>query len=336
MKALIYNGERIIYQDDDLCEAEYYPRPIRIKIKLAGICSTDLKIVDGKYYNKTLLKLNGILGHEGCGHVAQAAPDSLFKNGDHVVFETVFPCHKCDSCIRSLTNYCSNWRHIGINANGTFSEYLTVDESMAHKISKDIPPEISVLTEPLSIALNSMASIFEGLRAEILTVAVIGPGILGLLHTLLLAENGHSVDVFGLSSDDQRLEKALSLGARNTFIAATNPAGLHHYDLVIDSSDTSSGLVFALNLCKPGGHLRILNLSTEKGISASDIVKSGCRISTSKGIHHNHMVAACNYLETSGHKLTGLTTNLFSPNEYQQAFNFARDKRGVKSAFYFN
>ncbi|GAB3479773.1 zinc-dependent alcohol dehydrogenase [Azotobacter salinestris] len=336
MKALIYDGERVIYQDIDHHDAEFYPRPIKIKIQLAGICSTDLKIVDGKYYNKALLKPNGILGHEGCGHVAQSAPGSPFKRGDHVVFETVFPCQRCDTCVQGLTNYCSNWLHIGINTNGTFSEYLTIDESMVHKISKDVPPQISVLAEPLSIALNSIASIFEERRNKALTVAVVGPGILGLLHTLLLAESDHSVDVFGLSSDDQRLEKALSLGAKNAFKTDVAPATLQQYDLVIDSSNTSSGAAFALNRCKPGGHLRVLNLSTEKGISSSDIVKSGCRISTSKGIHHSHMVTACNYIETSRHKLTGLTTHFFNPNEYQQAFNFARNKEGIKSAFNFN
>lgn len=336
MKALIYDGERVIYQDVHHRDAEFYSRPIKIKIQLAGICSTDLKIVDGKYYNKALLKPNGILGHEGCGHVAQSSPGGLFKTGDHVVFETVFPCQKCDTCVKGLTNYCSNWLHIGINANGTFSEYLTIDESMVHKISKDIPPQISVLAEPLSIALNSIASIFEGRRSKALTVAVVGPGILGLLHTLLLAESDHSVDVFGVSSDDQRLEKALSLGAKNAFKTDVAPATLQQYDLVIDSSNTSSGAAFALSRCKPGGHLRVLNLSTEKGISSSDIVKSGCRISTSKGIHHSHMVTACNYIETNGHKLTGLTTHFFSPNEYQQAFNFARNQEGIKSAFNFN
>lgn len=336
MKALIFDGESVIYQDAHHRDDELYSRPIIIKIQLAGICSTDLKIVDGKYYNRALLKPNGILGHEGCGHVVQSSSSGLFKAGDHVVFETVFPCQKCDTCVGGLTNYCSNWLHIGINTNGTFSEYLTIDESMVHKISKDIPPQISVLAEPLSIALNSIASIFEGCRDMPLTVAVVGPGILGLLHTLLLVESDHSVDVFGVSSDDLRLEKALNLGAKNVFKTDVTVSTLQQYDLVIDSSNTSFGAAFALSRCKPGGHLRILNLSTEKSISSSDIVKSGCRISTSKGIHHSHMVTACKYIETNGHKLTGLTTHIFSPNEYKKAFNFTRNQEGIKSAFNFN
>ncbi|UMZ14046.1 alcohol dehydrogenase catalytic domain-containing protein [Pseudomonas sp. MPFS] len=336
MKALIYDGERVNCQDVQQHDAKLYPHPIKIKIQLAGICSTDLKIIDGKYYNKTLLKPNGILGHEGCGRVAQSSSGSLFKAGDHVVFETVFPCQKCAVCVKGLTNYCSNWLHIGINTNGTFSEYLTIDESMVHKISKDIPPQISVLAEPLSIALNSTASIFEEPRNKALKVAVVGPGILGLLHTLLLAERDHSVDIFGISSDDHRLEKALSLGAKNAFRSDAIPTTMQQYDLVIDSSNTSSGAAFALGRCKPGGHLRVLNLSTEKNISSSDIVKSGCCISTSKGIQNRHMVAACNYIETNSHKLSGLTTHFFSPHEYQQAFNFARSQKGIKSAFNFN
>jgi hypothetical protein len=48
------------------------------------------------------------------------------------------------------------------------------------------------------------------------------------------------------------------------------------------------------------------------------------------------MVMACKYIETNGHKLTGLTTHFFSPDEHQQAFNFARNQEGIKSAFTFN
>lgn len=336
MKALIYDGKKVIFKKNHNCDNEFYPRPVKIKIQLAGICSTDLKIIDGNYYNYALLKPNGVLGHEGCGYIAQSPPSGLFKTGDHVVFETVYPCQKCKTCVEGLTNYCSNWMHIGMNTNGTFSEYLTVDESMVHKISETIPPEISVLAEPLSIALNTISSISKKHQGQPMSTAVVGPGILGLLHTLLLAESGHSVDVFGMSSDDQRLEKALSLGARRAIKTdATSPI-LQQYDLVIDSSDTSSGFEFALGRCKPGGYLRVLNLSTAKSISASDIVKSGCQISTSKGIHHCHMMMACNYIETSSHKLTGLTTHFFSPNEYKKAFNSSRNQEGIKSAFKFN
>lgn len=335
MKALIYDGTRVIYENAHHDEPEDYPRRLKIKITLAGICSTDLSIIDGKYYNKALLKANGVLGHEGCGYVAQSLPDSSFKVGDHVVFETVFPCRKCEMCSQGLTNYCQSWKHIGINSNGSFAEYLTVDESMVHRVSKDIPPAISVLAEPLSIALNSIVSVFSGCSNEAQRVAVVGPGILGLLHTLLLAKNGHYVDVFGVAGDVRRLEKARYLGANNIFentVAKTRPA----YDLVIDTSNTHSGASFALELCKPGGHLRTLNLSTGKAISSSDIVRRGCHISTSKGIQHRHMVAACAYMEANGHELNGLATHTFSLDEHQRAFDFVRRHEGIKSVFNFN
>src|SRR5689334_14786614 len=82
-----------------------------IKIRKAGICSTDLELVKG-YYPYT-----GILGHEFVGEVVEA--DDASWIGQRVVGEINVVCGKCEQCLNERPTHCENRTVLGIvNRNG--------------------------------------------------------------------------------------------------------------------------------------------------------------------------------------------------------------------------
>ncbi|MBO9371522.1 MAG: alcohol dehydrogenase catalytic domain-containing protein, partial [Chloroflexi bacterium] len=86
MQALVYDGEVLQLRED-------YPRPVPppgealVRVRLAGICNTDLEIVRG------YMGFRGVLGHEFVGTVEEAEDRSLI--GQRVVGEINAYCGEC-------------------------------------------------------------------------------------------------------------------------------------------------------------------------------------------------------------------------------------------------
>ena len=91
MKATFFDGKKMILDKN-------YPNPdcdeTLVRVNLAGICGTDLEILDG------YMKYSGILGHEFVGTVEKS--DNPEMIGKRVVGEINAGCKKCDSCMLSL------------------------------------------------------------------------------------------------------------------------------------------------------------------------------------------------------------------------------------------
>src|SRR5689334_12533600 len=84
-----------------------------IKIRQAGICSTDLEITRG-YMN-----FHGVLGHEFVGEVVSSPDKNLV--GKRVAGEINIVCGRCDLCMSGLSVHCRNRSVLGIlNHDGTF------------------------------------------------------------------------------------------------------------------------------------------------------------------------------------------------------------------------
>ena len=97
MKATCFDGKNMNYD-------ESYPDPksdeALVRVNLAGICGTDLEILDG------YMEYNGILGHEFVGTVEKSENSELI--GKRVVGEINAGCDTCDFCEKGLDRHCPN------------------------------------------------------------------------------------------------------------------------------------------------------------------------------------------------------------------------------------
>ena len=224
------------------------PNEALIKIRKAGICSTDLELVKG-YYPYT-----GILGHEFVGEVVEAGDVSWI--GQRVVGEINVVCNQCEQCLNGRQTHCENRTVLGIvNRDGTFAEYTTLPIINLHRVPDSVPDEMAVFTEPLAAALEIQEQINIKPNDRVL---LIGAGRLGQLIAQTLALTGCDLRVVARHAHQQSLLKA-----RGIRIISEEEIQPWRWDVVVEATGSPSGFSLARQAIRPRGTL--VMKSTYKG-----------------------------------------------------------------------
>jgi S-(hydroxymethyl)glutathione dehydrogenase/alcohol dehydrogenase len=148
MKGIVYIGDGVEVSDE-LTIADPGPKQVKVKIMAAGVCHSDLSVIDGTIPWKP----PAVLGHEGAGIVEAVGSEvRSVKEGDHVVIATLASCGVCRACSAghptwcrsSLGNISTPFTYKGEPASNfaaasVFCESTIVSEVQAVKIPDDIP-----------------------------------------------------------------------------------------------------------------------------------------------------------------------------------------------------
>ena len=224
------------------------PDEALIKIRKAGICSTDLELVKG-YYPYT-----GILGHEFVGEVVEA--DEAAWIGQRVVGEINVVCQRCEQCLNGRSTHCENRTVLGIvNRDGTFAEYTQLPIANLHRVPDSVPDEMAVFTEPLAAALEIQQQVQIKPMDRVLLV---GAGRLGQLIAQTLALTGCDLRVIARHAHQQSL-----LMARGIRVIAEEEIEPWRWDVVVEATGSPSGFALVRKAIRPRGTL--VMKSTYKG-----------------------------------------------------------------------
>lgn len=232
------------------------PGEALIRIRKAGICSTDLELVKG-YYPYT-----GILGHEFVGEVVTLTPHPSpvgrgeLKVGDRVVGEINAVCNQCEQCLNGRATHCENRTVLGIvNRDGVFAEFTTLPLSNLHRVPASIPDEMAVFTEPLAAALEIQEQVQVKPTDRVLLV---GAGRLGQLIAQTLSLTGCDLRVVARHKRQQNL-----LTARGIRLIAEENVQPWRWDIVVEATGSPGGFELARKAIRPRGTL--VMKSTYKG-----------------------------------------------------------------------
>jgi len=221
-----------------------------IKVRLAGICNTDMAIIRG-YKNFT-----GVLGHEFVGTVVQAddAPDLV---GKRVVAEINVACNDCETCRRGNKIHCPNRTRIGIRGHdGVMAEYITLPTHVLYPVSDTIPDESAVFVEPLAAACEITDRVHIRPPDRVI---VLGDGKLGLLIAQVLQLTGCNLLVVGHHPDK------LSLAERRGIATALADQSIEgDADVVIEATGRPEAFAVAQSLVRPRGTIVLKSLYQEK------------------------------------------------------------------------
>jgi threonine dehydrogenase-like Zn-dependent dehydrogenase len=245
MKALWLENNKIEMRDVPTPEAR---GEALIKIRMAGVCSTDLELVKGYY------PYAGILGHEFVGEVITASDDGWV--GARVAGEINASCWTCNTCRSGRPSHCENRTVLGIaNRDGVFAEYTTLPLENLHRVPNSVPDEMAVFTEPLAAALEIQQQVQIHPNDRVL---VIGAGRLGQLIAQTLALTGCDLHVLARHQAQKNL-----LLARSIPVVSEADLHPHQWDVVVEVTGSPAGFNIARNAIRPRG--TIVLKSTYKG-----------------------------------------------------------------------
>jgi len=214
------------------------PGEALVRVLVAGVCNTDLEIVNG------YMGFQGVLGHEFVGVVEQA-PNEQFV-GKRVVGEINCVCHRCRYCQLEMPHHCLNRTVLGIlNRNGAFAEYLTLPEENLHFVPQGMREDVAVFAEPTAAAFR----IVEQVPIENKTrVVVLGDGKLGQLIAQVLAN--HSKQVTCVGKHRWKLDLLEKLDIVTAHFDDPFESGA---DVVVEATGSPAGLQRAFDLVRPEG-----------------------------------------------------------------------------------
>ena len=248
MQALWLENNQLNYKDN-LPIPKPLPGEALVRVRLAGICATDLELVKGYY------PFCGILGHEFVGEIVQAQ-DAPERIGERVVGEINIACGKCETCLRGLPTHCEQRSVLGIvNRDGAFAEYLCLPLKNLIPVPNSIEDEAAVFVEPLAAALEIQEQIPINPTAHVL---IVGGGRLGQLIAQTLKLTGCHLRVVARHAKQQQL-----LAAQQIIWIDENTAQNRAFDIVIEATGSASGFTLAYQAVRPRG--TIVLKSTYKG-----------------------------------------------------------------------
>jgi threonine dehydrogenase-like Zn-dependent dehydrogenase len=239
MNALWLENQTLSYRTDVPVPAPG-PAEALVRVRLAGICSTDLELARG-YYPYT-----GIIGHEFVGEVTQAEDDLWM--GMRVVGEINAACGECAACRAGHFTHCERRNVLGIrDRHGAFAEYLTLPLANLHPVPDAIPDGAAVFTEPLAAALEILQQVHICPTDRVL---VLGAGRLGQLVAQVLALTGCDLRVIARHPQQRQL-----LAARHIPAVSLEDVPHRSMDVVVEATGTPEGFAQARQAVRPRGTL---------------------------------------------------------------------------------
>ena len=253
MKAAVLHGNRDI-RYDDWPTSETHEGTVKIKIRAAGICGSDIPRVlhNGAHFYPI------VLGHEFAGDVVEVGEGvTHVKTGDTVTGAPLLPCFKCENCTVGNYALCKSYGFAGSRQQGAFAEFLVLPAVNVVPYDPSIPYVQAAMFEPSTVAIH-------GLRCNGYTgggtVAVLGGGTIGLF-TMQWAKifGGRHVTVFDI--DEGRLQLAKSLGADETILSQDYDFTKgQKYDYVFETAGQTATMLAAFQLA--GNKARVCFIGT--------------------------------------------------------------------------
>ncbi len=253
MKAAVLHGKEDV-RIEEVAPAKLKSGEVRIDIKAALTCGTDLKVFKRGYHARMIVP-PAVFGHELAGNISEVAPGvSGWQIGDRVVVANSAPCGECFFCQNQQENLCDDLLFL----NGAYAESIVIPARLVQKNMLRLKPGTefrdAALTEPLACVVQGIEDL--KLRPG-QNVLIIGAGPIGLMFVALAKHSGCVVTVAGRG--EARLQAAKRLGATEVIDVSQPDSGAifpqrgSTFDVVIEAVGKPETWETAVKLVRKGG-----------------------------------------------------------------------------------
>ncbi|GAB3141869.1 zinc-dependent alcohol dehydrogenase [Marisediminicola antarctica] len=239
------------------------PLDVRVAIAFAGICGSDLHLIDSPDTHRSVLEGAEVVpGHEQSGVIVEIGDGVTGLSVDHEVCVLPrTPCGRCRMCrVGSSTRCTSFLRPVG----GGWSTEMVVDQRLVERIPSGLALDMAALSEPTACVLRAIDR--AGIRPGS-TALIVGAGPMGLLLSCLLPRCGVATVLVSEPSPERR-RLAESFGAvvfdpRGSDLAAwvrseTRGRGV---DYAFEAVGSASALEDAIDATDVGGTVIVVGVA---------------------------------------------------------------------------
>ncbi|WAL68073.1 NAD(P)-dependent alcohol dehydrogenase [Amycolatopsis cynarae] len=205
------------------------PLDVVVRVGAAGVCRTDLHILEGQWAEKSGVTLPYTIGHENAGWV-HAVGDAVTNVavGDKVILHPLMTCGLCRACRLGDDVHCENSRFPGIDTHGGYAEYVLTSARSCVKLDDSLEPaDVAALADAGLTAQHAAAKAARVLRPGEVCV-IIGAGGLGHIGIQCMKAMSAATLVV-VDRNPEALALARQVGADVTVVADGS-----HVDAVLD------------------------------------------------------------------------------------------------------
>lgn len=257
---------------------------VLIRVGAAGLCHSDLHLINGEWKDVLPLKLPKTPGHEVAGwivEIGESVPQTAeMKEGDLVAVFGGWGCGICIYCKRGDEQLCNFPRWPGLSAyDGGYSEYIIVPSyrflikvgNLSTSSSSIRPEELAPLTDAGLTPYRAIKKI-RHLLGPGKTIAIFGIGGLGSYAIQYAKTLGQSSTVIALDRNEERLKLAEKFGAdyvvnvsnsqniRSEILSKITEGRRTGVDVVIDCVGAEATVEDSCRILNKGGSLVVVGL----------------------------------------------------------------------------
>ena len=275
------SGKQFVSYEDVADPKIEHPSDVIVRIGGAGVCRTDLHIIEGIWRSKVDVKLPYIMGHENAGWVEEvgSAVESVRK-GDSVICHPLVTSGHCLACRRGDDMHAEGSRFPGINANGGYAQYLATGERSLIKLPKSLAPkEVAPYTDAGLTAYRAAKKASRHLVPGEYC-AIIGAGGLGHIGIQVVAALC-AAEIIVVDRSDQSLQLAKECGAHhvvkadgNEVQAVLNVTAGKGAEAVIDFVGEGDSIARGLAMTRDAGTYYIVGYGGKIELPTIDMITS--------------------------------------------------------------
>ena len=308
---------------------------VRVRSVVAGICRTDLDIVNGAL-DPRWVRFPIVPGHEWSG-VVDAVGEGVtgVETGARVVCEGNIACLNCPRCRAGDTHLCATYDAVGFTRGGGYGEFVVVPARVVHPLPEHVSFDAGVLVEPGAVVLKAL----ERARLEPAeTVGVVGVGALGAI-AIRLARLSSPAAVIAYGLRDEELELALALGADAVVNVGEIDAEAETQrlvggglDVVVETAGAVTATELSTRLAREGGRIVALGIAGhghELTLPADRIALRDLSVYGSVGYTTAAWARMIALLRERLVDLDPIVTHRFPLEQFEEAFALMDDRRGV-------
>jgi NAD+-dependent secondary alcohol dehydrogenase Adh1 len=257
------------------------PYDVVVRIGGAGVCRTDLHILEGQWAEKSRVTLPYTIGHENAGWVhAVGAAVTNVAEGDKVIVHPLVTCGLCRACRAGDDVHCAASLFPGIDTAGGYAEYLKTSARSVVKLDDSLEPaDVAALADAGLTAYHAAAKAARTLRPGHLCV-VIGAGGLGHIGIQVLKAIT-AAELVVVDRNPDAVGLAVSIGADHGVVAdgdhvarVLELTGGHGAETVIDFVGEGGATRDGVAMLRRAGDYHVVGYGENIDVPTIDVISA--------------------------------------------------------------